>query len=144
MDERFVCVKLIKKSTVKARNVRALKDWHSEMDFERAQVNHLNVLKTLGGGCSDLHGKFHRCSPENLYVVTEMAENGTLMDFVLKYGKLTAPTARNLFSQIVEGVKFMLEEHKIVHRDLKCDNCFLDKHMNVKVADFGSNKKIEE
>jgi hypothetical protein len=64
------------------------------MDFERAQVDHPNVLKTLGGGCSDLHHRSYGSIPDKLYVVTEMAENGDLMDFVLENDKLTAPTAR--------------------------------------------------
>jgi serine/threonine protein kinase len=73
-----------------------------------------------------------------------MAENGNLMDFVLLNGKLTAEMARQVFSQILEGVKYMHKEGKIVHRDLTLDNCFLDKHMNVKIGDFGAIKMIAE
>jgi serine/threonine protein kinase len=80
------------------------------MDFMEAHLDHPNVLKTLGGGCSVLHDTFNNI-PDTLYAVTEIAENGDLMDFLMENGKLTAPTARQVFSQILEGVKYMLEEY---------------------------------
>ena len=38
----------------------------------------------------------------------------------------------------------MHETGKIVHRDLKLDNCFVDKCMIVKIGDFGTCKLIDE
>ena len=38
----------------------------------------------------------------------------------------------------------MHEARKIVHRDLKLDNCFVDKCMIVKIGDFGTCKLIDE
>jgi len=44
--------------------------------------------------------------------------------------------ARRFFQQIISGVDYC-HRHMIVHRDLKPENLLLDKHLNVKIADFG-------
>ena len=49
---------------------------------------------------------------------------------------VTEPEARYFFRQILLGVKH-LHDHKIIHRDLKLGNLFLNDGMEVKIGDFG-------
>lgn len=64
------------------------------------------------------------------------AENGDLLDYVKKHGAVSEPQACLWFFQMVSAIKYM---HSIdyAHRDLKCENILISKHMNIKVADFG-------
>jgi serine/threonine-protein kinase Chk1 len=47
-----------------------------------------------------------------------------------------------MFSQLVAGMEF-IHSKGIAHRDLKLENCFLDKNVTLKVADFGMAKLFE-
>jgi len=44
--------------------------------------------------------------------------------------------------QILEGTLY-LHQQKIIHRDLKLGNLFLNDEMEVKIGDFGLATKIE-
>lgn len=43
---------------------------------------------------------------------------------------------------IVNGVKY-IHSQKIIHRDLKLGNIFIDGRFNVKIGDFGLATKLE-
>lgn len=64
------------------------------------------------------------------------AENGDLLDYVKKHGAVSEPQACLWFFQMVSAIKY-LHSKNYAHRDLKCENILISKHMNVKVADFG-------
>ena len=49
---------------------------------------------------------------------------------------VTEPEARYFLRQIILGVEH-LHDHKIIHRDLKLGNLFLNEDMEVKIGDFG-------
>jgi len=66
------------------------------MVFAESKVEHPNILKTLGGGKNTLHGK-ERSVRDNLFVVTELAENGELFDFLFENGGFEPPMARQIF-----------------------------------------------
>jgi calcium-dependent protein kinase len=55
-----------------------------------------------------------------------------------EHGNFSEEDARNIFTQILEGVSYC-HNHKIAHRDLKPENfLFLSKDsMNLKLIDFG-------
>ena len=36
-----------------------------------------------------------------------------------------------------------IHENKIVHRDLKAENCLVDKNMRIKIIDFGLSKMVQ-
>ena len=74
-----------------------------------------------------------------MFIVSSLAENGDLFDFVAQSGGVKPEVARYLFNQIVEGVSY-LHNRGIAHRDLKLDNCFLDSKNLVKIGDFGMQK----
>ncbi len=48
----------------------------------------------------------------------------------------------NLFIQMLLGVQY-LHQHKIVHRDIKPHNIFINEEGVLKLADFGISKAID-
>lgn len=71
-----------------------------------------------------------------LYLVLEYIEGGELFDYLIKKGRLEEREAVNYFKQIIYGVDYC-HRFNICHRDLKPENLLLDKHRNIKIADFG-------
>ncbi|WUR02505.1 cyclin-dependent protein kinase (PHO85) [Vairimorpha necatrix] len=47
-----------------------------------------------------------------------------------------------LINQLISGVAF-LHRNKVVHRDLKPQNILIDRHGNLKIADFGLSRSLE-
>lgn len=49
---------------------------------------------------------------------------------------LTEPEVRYYLIQLLDACKYM-HEQRVVHRDIKLSNIFLDHEMNIKIGDFG-------
>jgi BR serine/threonine kinase len=76
-------------------------------------------------------------SPENLYLVVELASHGELFDFLRKkLARFETSTAFPIFRSIIYGLDY-LHSRGICHRDLKLENILLDEFDRVKIADFG-------
>ncbi|CAF0868718.1 unnamed protein product [Rotaria sordida] len=71
-----------------------------------------------------------------IYLVTEYAANGELLDLLIREKRLSEPKAKEKFRQLVLAVEY-IHSKNIVHRDLKAENLLLDGRGNIKVADFG-------
>ncbi|CAF0968300.1 unnamed protein product [Adineta steineri] len=71
-----------------------------------------------------------------IYLVTEYAANGELLDLLIREKRLSEPKAKEKFHQLVLAVEY-IHSKNIVHRDLKAENLLLDSRGNIKVADFG-------
>ncbi|KAL8871676.1 MAG: hypothetical protein Q9174_002546, partial [Haloplaca sp. 1 TL-2023] len=71
-----------------------------------------------------------------LYLVLEYVEGGELFNHISEHGQLPEPEAVRLFRQLISGLSY-LHRFNICHRDLKPENLLLDKHRNIKIADFG-------
>ena len=57
-------------------------------------------------------------------------------------GRLSEPTARYFFKQLLEALNFM-HLRGVTHRDLKPENLMLDSQSRLKVADFGLSGPID-
>ena len=53
-----------------------------------------------------------------------------------KSGHLDEEEAKLIFGEVLEGVAHM-HEKEVAHRDIKTDNILLNKHLKVKLIDFG-------
>lgn len=75
-----------------------------------------------------------------LFIVTEYASNGNLHDFVKRQkANLAEDLIWKLFFQMLLGLHHM-HKRKILHRDFKTLNVFLDAQLNVKLGDLGVAK----
>lgn len=67
-------------------------------------------------------------------IVLEYVYGGDLLSFVRKRTKLNELTAKLIFKQIIEGLRY-IHSQGIVHRDIKLDNILIDLNNNIKVID---------
>ena len=71
-----------------------------------------------------------------MYIITDLAESGDLLEHIRKNGAMSEATAKHLFRQLLLGISYV-HSQDVVHRDLKCENLLLDKEKNVIISDFG-------
>lgn len=71
-----------------------------------------------------------------VYIVMQLAENGTLLDYIRKVDHLEESLARKLFLQLISAVGYC-HLKGVVHRDIKLENILLDSQNNLKLIDFG-------
>lgn len=79
-----------------------------------------------------------------LVFVTELMTSGTLKQFIQRAkGKIKLKVIRSWCRQILAGLSY-LHERKIIHRDIKCDNIFINgSDGSLKIGDMGLAKSIE-
>lgn len=71
-----------------------------------------------------------------VYIILELCRRRSLMELHKRRKAITEPETRYFMNQILLGVKY-LHENKIIHRDLKLGNIFLNDEMEIKLGDFG-------
>ncbi|KAF8424512.1 kinase-like domain-containing protein [Tirmania nivea] len=83
--------------------------------------------------------RFNECFEDenNVYLILELCPNKSLVEMLRRRTRLTEPEARHIALQLFGALKYMHYTKRVIHRDLKLGNIFLDAHMNVKIGDFG-------
>ncbi|KAJ3288171.1 Testis-specific serine/threonine-protein kinase 3 [Blyttiomyces sp. JEL0837] len=80
--------------------------------------------------------------PDAMFVVSELASGGTLLDYLGKRGKLDEMSARVMFRQIADAVRYMHTVAGVVHRDIKCENILLVEPQAENDEDNSSNSSL--
>ncbi|KAL3802357.1 hypothetical protein HJC23_007182 [Cyclotella cryptica] len=78
----------------------------------------------------------------NCYILLELCHNQSMNEMIKRRKYLTEEETRFFMLQIVDAVSFM-HEANVIHRDLKLGNLFLNKHLNIKVGDFGLATRLD-
>ncbi|KAM0999046.1 hypothetical protein ACFX13_005950 [Malus domestica] len=71
--------------------------------------------------------------------ITEMFTSGTLREYRKKYNQVDIRAIKNWARQILRGLVYLHgHDPPVIHRDLKCDNIFVNGHLGqVKIGDLG-------
>ena len=101
-----------------------------------------NEIKTLGRINNPNVIKFTEMlkTTNNMYLVYEFCEGGTLERQLIKRHHLPEFEALKIFKQLLNAFKALYKEN-ILHRDLKPSNIFIHKDC-IKIADFGFCKRV--
>ncbi|KAK9870298.1 hypothetical protein WA026_006386 [Henosepilachna vigintioctopunctata] len=97
------------------------------------KINHPHIVH--------VHSIFQR--KVKYYIFMRFAENGDLLEFILKRGAISEAQARVWLRQLALGIQY-LHDMDIAHRDLKCENVLITNNYNVKIADFGFARFVTE
>lgn len=76
-------------------------------------------------------------------MIFDFVNGGDLFFHIDRKGNLSEKEARYYGAQILLGLEY-LHERNILYRDLKPENILLDKNGNIKLADFGICKILED
>jgi len=80
--------------------------------------------------------KDHFEDSSNVYLLMELCSGKTIADRLKSRGPIPNADAARWLRQIASALSYM-HNHRVIHRDLKLANLFLDRDGNVKVGDFG-------
>ncbi len=114
---------------------------------QKEKENALNEVRILASVSSEnvvsYKEAFWTTSPSSLCIIMELANGGDLYDKIKKHKKAKTYFSEDqiwdIFIQIVKGLK-ILHSHKVLHRDLKCANVFLNKDGTVPLGDLNVSK----
>uniref|UniRef100_A0A7R9UAS2 Calmodulin n=1 Tax=Pinguiococcus pyrenoidosus TaxID=172671 RepID=A0A7R9UAS2_9STRA len=78
-----------------------------------------------------------------LYIFTEWVPAGSLVDLRQRFGPMNEVVTRTYARQILSGLCY-LHGMGIIHRDVKPANVLVDRDGRIRLADFGSAKRIRK
>ncbi len=88
----------------------------------------------------------HFTDEDHILILLEFMDNGDVGQYLRRYSQeylLPEPKVWQIFIQTCLGVQY-LHTRKILHRDLKTINLFLNKDMTLKIGDLGVAKEVKE
>jgi serine kinase len=105
------------------------------------EIKHSNIIR--------LHDilKYDKHQIDKVFIITDLAEGGDLLDYIMSYKRIRESRAKKLFSDLARAVSY-LHSKSISHRDIKGENILLKvgstgKPEKVLLTDFGFARKME-
>ncbi|XVE66004.1 hypothetical protein DITRI_Ditri08aG0046700 [Diplodiscus trichospermus] len=111
----------------------------SSEDLERLYCE-IHLLKTLKHeNIMKFYTSWVDAANRNINFVTEMFTSGTLKQYRLKHRRVNIRAVKHWCRQILRGLLYLhSHDPPIIHRDLKCDNIFVNGNQGeVKIGDLG-------
>jgi polo-like kinase 1 len=79
---------------------------------------------------------------ENVYILLELCAHQSMNELLKRRKRLHEIEVKCYTLQIINALKY-LHSHRIIHRDLKLGNLFLNDKMMIKLGDFGLATKLD-
>ncbi|XP_051128779.1 probable serine/threonine-protein kinase WNK9 [Andrographis paniculata] len=111
----------------------------SPEDLERLYCE-IHLLKTLKhNNIMKFYTSWVDTANRNINFVTEMFTSGTLRQYRMKHKRINIRAIKHWCRQILQGLVYLhSHDPPVIHRDLKCDNIFINGNQGeVKIGDLG-------
>ncbi|KAL0243306.1 hypothetical protein GEMRC1_005867 [Eukaryota sp. GEM-RC1] len=109
-----------------------------------AALSECHILASLDTCTHIVHYYDSFIEGNTLYIVQEFAENGDLSEYLRRNKEsLSRNAIWKFFIQILIGLDYV-HSKRVLHRDLKSLNVFLDSSGNAKLGDFGISKALDQ
>ena len=116
-------------------------DDEKQMAVVRREINlmrslrHRHIVSYLGTEIDVKERKLH--------IFQEWVAGGSVKSILDQYGPLSENVVMKYTLQVLHGLKF-LHENQIVHRDIKGSNLLVDDRGTIKLADFGTSRRVSD
>lgn len=113
--------------------------FHSPEDLQRL-YSEVQLLKNLDhDSIMRFYASWVDVNRRTFNFISEMFTSGTLREYRQKYQRVDIRAVKNWARQILRGLVYMhAHDPPVIHRDLKCDNIFINGHLGqVKIGDLG-------
>ncbi|KAJ8529311.1 hypothetical protein K7X08_036146 [Anisodus acutangulus] len=102
------------------------------------QLKHDNIMKFCDSWIDD--------KKRTVNMITELFTSGNLRQYRKKYRSVNMKAIKNWARQILQGLEYLHGQNPpIIHRDLKCDNIFVNgNHGEIKIGDLGLATIMEQ
>ncbi|XP_052206224.1 probable serine/threonine-protein kinase WNK4 isoform X2 [Diospyros lotus] len=112
---------------------------HSPDDLQRL-YSEVHILSTLNhDSIIRFYTSWIDTDRRTFNFITEMFSSGTLRGYRKKYKRIRIRAIKNWALQVLNGLVYLhSHDPPVIHRDLKCDNIFVNGHLGqVKIGDLG-------
>ncbi|CAH2036216.1 unnamed protein product [Thlaspi arvense] len=101
-------------------------------------LKHSNIIRFYNSWIDDKN--------KTVNIITELFTSGSLRQYRKKHRKVNMKAVKCWARQILTGLKYLhSQEPPIIHRDIKCDNIFINgNHGEVKIGDLGLATVMEQ
>lgn len=113
--------------------------FHSPDQLQRL-YSEVHLLKNLDhDSIMTFHSTWIDANCRTFNFITELFTSGTLREYRKKYPRVDIRAIKNWARQILSGLEYLhSHDPPVIHRDLKCDNIFVNGHMGkIKIGDLG-------
>ncbi|KAL2330584.1 hypothetical protein Fmac_018165 [Flemingia macrophylla] len=113
--------------------------FHSPEHLQRL-YSEVHLLKHLDHDSMMIfYGSWIDVNNRTFNFITELFTSGTLREYRQKYKRVDIRAVKNWARQILSGLEYLHSHNPpVIHRDLKCDNIFVNGHQGrVKIGDLG-------
>jgi serine/threonine protein kinase len=128
---KFLAVKHIHLAKFDSNSSRQMDNLFREINVYK-KLNHECIVHYIGCEHDEL----------DMYIYLEYMSGGSLSCMMKQYGSFEEKIIKKFTKQILIGLDY-LHKKGIIHRDIKGGNILSDSRGNVKLADFGASKHIE-
>lgn len=120
-------------NSCQASNRNEFADLADEVEILK-KVRHPNIITFQDSWYNQSTGEF--------IFITELMTSGTLREYGRRLVKPSNKIIRRWSRQIIRGLQYLhLQSPPVIHRDIKCDNIFINgSHGEVKIGDMGTAK----
>ena len=126
-----------------AKHQDSIDELTKEINLMRS-LSHNNIVCYLGsirGGGE--HGSVNAADACTILIFTEWVPGGSIEQLLNRFGPLERTVAKTYFRQVLLGLQY-LHDNGIAHLDVKPANCLVSDRGVVKLADFGSSRRLKE